>query len=140
MSNRYALDSYALLALLNNEAGADRVEALLRQAETEETQLFLSLINLGELAYIVERRWGAEKLRVILAYLEETAVQLASVDQPRVLAAAHIKARQKLSYADAFAAALAQELRATLLTGDPEFAATSRLIDIEWLAGAPSSG
>jgi len=136
LSNRYALDSYALLALLNDEAGADRVEALLRQAEADETQLFLSLINLGELAYIVERRWGPEKLRVILAYLEETAVHLASVDQARVLASAHIKAQKKLSYADAFAVALAQELQATLLTGDPEFEAVANVIDIEWLAKA----
>lgn len=134
MTSHYVLDSYALLALLNDEPGAARVEDLLRQAEAGETELALSVINLGELGYIIERRWGPEKLRAILAYIEETKIQLAAADQPRVLAAAHIKAQNPLAYADAFAAALTQELTATLLTGDPEFEAVSGQIAIEWLA------
>ena len=134
MTNHTVLDSYALLALLNNEPGAARVEDLLRQAEVDEVELSLSVINLGELAYIVERRWGPEKLRAILAYIEATKIQLVPADQPRVLAAAHIKAQKSLSYADTFAAALAQELKAVLLTGDPEFEAVSSQSAIEWLA------
>ena len=132
--SRYVLDSYALLALLNNEPGAARVEDLLRQAEVDEVELSLSVINLGELAYIIERRWGPEKLRAILAYIEATKIQLAAADQPRVLAAAHIKAQNPLAYADAFAVTLTQELNATLITGDPEFEAVSSQITIEWLA------
>lgn len=50
MNRHYALDSYDLLALLNDEPGADRVEALLRQAEAGAVQLAMSWINLGELA------------------------------------------------------------------------------------------
>ena len=134
MTSHYVLDSFALLALLNDEPGAARVEDLLRQAEAGEAELSLSVINLGELAYIIERRWGPEKLRAILAYIEETKIQLAAADKSRVLAAAHIKAQNALSYADAFAATLTQELNATLLTGDPEFEAVSSQITIEWLA------
>jgi len=132
--SRIVLDSYALLALLNDEPGAARVEDLLRRAEAGEVELSLSVINLGGLAYIVERRWGPEKLRAVLAYIEETKIQLVAVDQPRVLVAAHVKAQNPLSFADAFAVALAQELSATLLTGDPEFEAVSGQISIEWLA------
>lgn len=134
MISRIVLDSYALLALLNDEPGAARVEDLLRRAEAGEVELSLSVINLGGLAYIVERRWGPEKLRAVLAYIEETKIQLVAVDQPRVLVAAHVKAQNPLSFADAFAVALAQELSATLLTGDPEFEAVSGQISIEWLA------
>ncbi len=134
MTSRIVLDSYALLALLNDEPGAARVEDLLRQAKSGEVELSMSVINLGELAYIVERRWGPEKLRAVLAYIEETKIQIVTVDKPHVLAAAHIKAQNPLSYADAFAAALAQELNVTLLTGDPEFEAVSSQISIEWLA------
>lgn len=133
MTSHIVLDSYALLALLNDEPGAARVEDLLRLAEAGEVELSLSVINLGELAYIVERRWGPEKLRAVLAYVEETKIELVAADQPRVLAAAHIKAQNPLSYADAFAAALTQELDAALLTGDPEFEAISSQITIEWL-------
>lgn len=39
-------------------------------------------------------------------------------------------------YVDAFAAALAIELEATLLTGDLEFQALSSQVAIEWLANA----
>lgn len=94
----------------------------------------MSLINLGEVAYIVERRWGAEKLRTMLAFLEATALEIIGVDQERVFAAAHVKASYPLAYADAFAVALTRELDATLLTGDPEFKVLTDLIAIEWLA------
>jgi ribonuclease VapC len=133
LTSRIVLDSYALLALLNDEPGAARVEDLLRQAEAGEVDLSLSVINLGELAYIVERRWGPEKLRAVLAYIEETKIQLVAVDLPRALAAAHIKAQYPFAYADAFTAVLSQELEATLLTGDPEFETVQSLIAIEWL-------
>lgn len=130
------LDSFAILALLNNEPGAARVEDLLRQTR-EGSRVVMSLINLGEVAYIVERRWGAEKLRAMLAYLEAAALEVMAVDRDQVFAAAHIKARYPLAYADAFAVALTRELEATLLTGDPEFKGVSDFITVEWLSGDP---
>lgn len=48
-------------------------------------------------------------------------------------AATHLKARHPISYADAFAAALAQLESATLVTGDREFEAVQGVIRIEWL-------
>ena len=47
--------------------------------------------------------------------------------------AADFKARFKLSLADAFAAALAKEKRAELVTGDPEFTPLEKEIKINWL-------
>ena len=59
------------------------------------------------------------------------------MDSPweRVRAAAELKALGGLSYADCFAASLAQELDATLVTGDPEFAGLEKegLIRVLWL-------
>jgi len=134
LHNQYVLDSYAILALLNDESGAARIATLLQQAENDEVTLSMSLINLGELAYIVERRWGQEKLRTVLAYLEETALNIVPASKERVLAAATIKARYPMAYADAFAASLGRELSATLLTGDPEFQIISDQVAIEWLS------
>ena len=48
--------------------------------------------------------------------------------------AADFKARYKLSLADAFAAALAKERKAELITGDPEFKALEKEIKIGWLS------
>ncbi|WP_420628648.1 type II toxin-antitoxin system VapC family toxin [Candidatus Leptofilum sp.] len=133
MNNRYVLDSYALLALLNDEPGAARVETLLQDAKKDKAALTMSLINLGELAYIIERRWGQERLRTILAYMEEIPVEILPATRERVFAAAAIKAQYPIAYADAFAAGLTEELSATLLTGDPEFQKMSNHIKIEWL-------
>jgi predicted nucleic acid-binding protein len=48
------------------------------------------------------------------------------------LAAAY-KARHRLSLSDAFAAALAKEKKAELVTGDKEFKALEKEIRIHWL-------
>ena len=132
--NHYVLDSYAVLALLGNEPGASRVEKLMFLAQSGKIELWMSLINLGEVAYIIERRWGVEKLRAMLAYLEATALLLAEVNKDQVLAAAHIKATYTVGYADAFAIALAKQHTAVLVTGDPEYRQLEHQIDIEWLA------
>lgn len=132
--NHYVLDSYAVLALLGNELGASRVEKLMLQAQSGKIELWMSLINLGEVAYIIERRWGVEKLRAMLAYLEATALLLAEVNKDQVLAAAHFKATYTVAYADAFAIALAKQHTAVLVTGDPEYRQLEHQIDIEWLA------
>jgi ribonuclease VapC len=129
----YVLDSFAMLALMRLEPGADQVTALLREAEQETTRVFMSLISLGEMAYIVGRRWGAARLRDFLAYVNAVPIEIAPVNQDRVLAAAHVKARHSISYADAFAVALAQELGATVVTGDPEFRSVEALVCVQWL-------
>ena len=56
-----------------------------------------------------------------------------AVTEDRVFAAAHIKANYSVSYADAFAIALAQELNAAIVTGDPEFQAVEKIVRILWL-------
>jgi predicted nucleic acid-binding protein len=47
--------------------------------------------------------------------------------------AAIYKATHRVAYADAFAAALAKERRAELVTGDPEFKPLEKEIKIRWL-------
>lgn len=129
----YVLDSYAVLALLNAEPGGRFVRELFVQAAQGKIDLVMSLINLGEVVYLVERRHGLDQTRLVLAGLEATHLQYAAVDRSRVLAAAHLKAHHAISYADAFAAALAHELGATLVTGDPEFGRVADKVEIEWL-------
>jgi predicted nucleic acid-binding protein len=79
----------------------------------------MSWINLGEVAYIVERLTGADRARRIVQDLRRR-LTLDLPSELRVLEAARIKARHSTAYADAFAVATASAHRATLLTGDPE--------------------
>ncbi len=133
MSRVVVLDSFALLAFWHDEPGADEVERYLRLAEEGGISLVMSLINLGEVLYLVERRYGGEQARQTLAFIQESPIQVYDASWERVLAAGHIKARHPVSYADSFAAALADELNATLLTGDPEFRSLEAIISVEWL-------
>ena len=129
----FILDSFAVLAYLTDELAADRIETLIVQAREKTCRLLLSMINLGEILYITERRGGLEKAQDVLALLRQLPIEILPTDEQAVFSAAHIKANFPLSYADAFAVALAQSERGTILTGDPEFQAVESLVTIEWL-------
>ncbi len=131
--NEYVLDANALLAYFLAEQGAKRVGRYLQQASAGQTKLHMSLINYGECVYNIERRYGLTAVTRLQMFLENYPISYYEVDHPRVLSAAHFKARYPISYADAFAAALAQELDATLVTGDPEFRTVEHVISVAWL-------
>jgi predicted nucleic acid-binding protein len=133
VNETFVLDSFALLALLGREPGSQEVADLLRKAQEEKTHVLMTWVNAGEVAYIVERRWGAERLYAALAVMEATALEIVSVERELALMAAHIKAEHAIAYADAFAAALAQHCAATLVTGDPEFKLLEGILDVHWL-------
>jgi predicted nucleic acid-binding protein len=129
----YVLDSCGLLGYLQDEPSADRIEALLSEASQGRVHLHMSTINLGEIAYTVERRHGAEIRRKVMDRLATFPIQLQDATLDRVMAAAQLKARHVLSYADAFAAALAQELEAPVVTGDRVFERVESLLEVVWL-------
>lgn len=129
----FVLDSHALLAYFNNEPGGRRVEQILHDAQHGTCGVWLSLINLGEVLYITERERSLQQAHEVLAALQQLPIGIVEADLEAVLAAAHIKATYRLSYADAFAAAAAQKLNARILTGDPEFESLAELEQVEWL-------
>jgi predicted nucleic acid-binding protein len=130
----FVLDSFAVLALLGREPGSEEVADLLRRAQEEKARVLMTWVNAGEVAYILERRWGAERLYAVLAVMEATPLELVPVERDLALMAAHIKAEHAIAYADAFAAALAQHCSARLVTGDPEFRLLEGRLDIHWLS------
>jgi ribonuclease VapC len=133
VNETFVLDSFAVLALLGREPGSQEVADLLRKAQEEEARVLMTWVSAGEVAYIVERRWGLERLYAALAVMEATALKIVSVERELALMAAHIKAEHAIAYADAFAAALAQHCTAKLVTGDPEFKLLEGVLDIHWL-------
>lgn len=129
----FVLDSYALLAYLQDELAGTRIEKLLDNARKEKCRLFLSLINLGEILYIVERRGGIAKAQDALALIRQLPVEIPLVDEQTVFAAAHIKANHAISYADAFVVATAIQENAIIVTADPEFQSVEAIVQVEWL-------
>lgn len=130
---RYVLDSYAILAYLQEETGHEKVLAMLEEAREGQSKLLINVINLGEILYIVEREKGLPKAQETLACIDELPIEVVDVDRTLTLAAAHLKAQHSLAYADCFAAGLAQLKEAVLVSGNPELEQVESLVTIEWL-------
>ena len=129
----FVLDSYALLAYFADEKGRETVEKVLKNASNDDVALRMTVINLGEVIYIAERKRGLQAAQLTLSRIRELPIRSINIDEDLALAAAHIKAEHSIAYADCFAAALSIQHRSILLTGDPEFKKIKKDIEIHWL-------
>jgi predicted nucleic acid-binding protein len=130
------MDSWALIAFFEDEPAAEEVEKLLVKAEAGTHKLLLCAVNWGEIYYNTMRKVSqeaAEQKAKEIAGLTIEIVGVDAKDMELVRQAAIYKATRKLSYADAFAAALAKIRNAELVTGDPEFKVVEGEIRIGWL-------
>jgi predicted nucleic acid-binding protein len=134
-SANYVLDSYALLAYFEAEPGSDQVGKLLEAAKEGKCHLYLSVVNLGEVMYIVERERGLPRAQETLTRIDELPIEVVDADRSLTLAAAHLKTDSPIAYADCFAAALSLNLNAFLVTGDSEFhkIKSDSSVQIKWL-------
>lgn len=123
------LDAWAVLALLQGEGAAGTtVRRYLRRAGGGSIALHLCWINLGEVYYTLLPRLGEAQADEKLTWIKALPLTLVTVKEPLILEAARMKAQHRLSYADAFAVATARQLRAPVLTGDPEIIALPRSV------------
>ena len=129
------LDSYALLAYLNKEAGFEKVRNVLADAQKSNHPVLMNELNVGETYYILYRKRGQEQAEYFLdTVLAGLPIYMVSNDFNAVVSASKIKALHALSFADCFAVATAQRENAVILTGDPEFKNVEKLVKIDWLA------
>lgn len=126
------LDAYAILCWMQGESGAGHVEHILDSAGREEMQVFVSIVNLGEVYYRLAKSRHPEKALSFMTDVKRRVFPWKTVPatSARVWAAAKLKGRHPLSYADAFAVQLAQELSAELVTRDPEILAAQDEIGV----------
>jgi predicted nucleic acid-binding protein len=130
------LDSWAIIGWLQGEEPARaKVRELLEQAARGAAKVSISLINVGEVFYLIAKRHGAAPAERFLADLAMMPIQALLPDRKLILGAARLKSRHPISYADAFAAETAREQNAILVTGDPELWQLSKRepIDLLWL-------
>jgi len=129
VSGEFLLDTSALITLIEDEPGAERVKSLLLL----ETVL-LPCTALLETYYITLQEQGAdiaEERHALLKRLPATI--LWEIEEPALLAAARLKAAHRISFADAIVAGFASYHRATLVHKDPEFEALEGDIRLEAL-------
>jgi len=125
----YVLDTSAVFCLKDDEAGADKVEAILEAARLKRCKVFISFMTAMEYLYINFSRFGEEAGHK--AYLEMTLLplQIIESDEELRLIAAELKAGHDISLADAWIAATAKKLNAILVHKDPEFEPLKESID-----------
>lgn len=119
----FVLDACVLLRLAQDEPGAERVEAVLRDSLQDRCVLLIHIINLGEVIYIIAKRFGWEAASRKRFEIQRLPISVVPFSEELFWTAVELKSLHPLSYADSFAAATALRHEATLLTTDPEFAA-----------------
>jgi predicted nucleic acid-binding protein len=134
MKGRFVLDAWTVLALLQKEEPAAlRVKRLLEDAEESNIELFISIINLGEVIYRIGKIKGENEAQETLDEIRRLSLTVVPATEQAVFAAVGFKMRYAISYADAFAVATAEDLDAVLVTGDPELEQLGNRIRIERL-------
>jgi ribonuclease VapC len=131
--DRLLFDSFALLRFFQKEPGSQKVKALLQTGLAQGKSMLINAINVGEIIYITQRRFGEQKKLAVYIHIQQMGLTILPCPNDLIFQAAELKAVYPISYADAFALASAVEHDATLVTGDPEFKHVEQLVNIVWV-------
>lgn len=129
----YVLDSWAVLAYLEDEPSGEAVANLIVEAQETGQAIYLSVVNAGEVWYILARKVSESAADKAILEIQHLGIEIVDAVWPLARAAAAFKAKGKISYADCFAAALAADRRADLVTGDKEFKQVESQVKIHWV-------
>jgi predicted nucleic acid-binding protein len=111
----FVLDSSSVLRYIDNEAGADRVNEILKACVRHQARMCIPALQWGEIAGELRKRLGPDGGK-------------------RALHAAQLRMDRKIPYADAFALDLAMDSREHILvTADYDFKDVADLARIEFL-------
>ena len=125
----FVLDTSALMALIEQEQGAERVRDVL-----QKQSIILPWLSILEVVYISRRELGEEEALMRYALLKKlNAAIIWNADEALLLQAARIKSTCSLSLADSVIAAIAAQNHATLLHKDPEYEQLRGVVEMEVL-------
>jgi len=138
MTKPYVLDANATLDFVEAGPGSHRVRELLRESVQQDIPVLMSVVNWGEVFYVLWQKRGEEVARKAIHNLSRLSIQPVPVDLEQSLKAGEIKARYKMSYMDSLTAALAMLYQGVLVTGDRDFEKLGRQAKVLWIR-RPSS-
>lgn len=118
---RYVLDASAILRYLDDEPGAAEVAQLLKRARVGDDELLMSAANWGEVLFAVLKVHGVDAMNQAESRILSLPIQILVVDHIVAKTAAQVRFRHKMPYADSFAAAVALQNQATVVTADYDF-------------------
>ena len=127
------LDSYAIIAFLQRQPGYEEVTKLFEECTAKNRELFVCVVNWGEVIYHALRTGGEQKAQLAEEAMRAIPVTVVDANREITLQAARFKAFLKMSYADCFAAALAMKRKCELVTGDKEFKLVEKEVKVHWI-------
>jgi len=127
------LDSWAILAFLQDEPQAQKVEEILVKCNQDGIPLLMTTVNLGEVWYSVTRDHSGQVADEKVENIRSLGIEIIPADWTLAYQAAQYKAKGNIAYADCFAAALAALRNADLVTGDQDFKRFEGVIKIDWI-------
>ena len=83
MTESYVLDANALIDFVESGPGMRKVDQLLHAAALEQNEIFVSVMNLGEVFYWLWVKRSEERARQTLDGLSRLPIQIVPVDLPR---------------------------------------------------------
>jgi len=127
--DKFLLDTSAVFTLMEDEAGAERVQNIIRSRS-----VIIPFTVLLETHYVTFREQGQDVADLRYAMLKQLPADFIwEIDEPTLLCASEFKAMHDVSFADALIAAFAKRHNAVLIHKDPEFDALSEMIRQEHL-------
>ena len=129
----YVLDTWAVIAYLEDEPAAQQIADLIATAHEESIPVYMTVVNVGEVWYTIAREVSEDDANKSVKELRDLRIQFVDADWDLTQEAARFKSQNKISYADCYAAALAKSKKADLVTGDGEFKAVEKAINIQWV-------
>jgi len=129
----YVFDASALFNFLQNKPSAPKVNEILKDGIRGHARILISAVNYGEVYGRVLRDEGPDKALACMHALSPLSIEVLDATPQRAFQAAELKAKYKLYYVDGFAAALAVEHKATLVTSDSDFRKLGRSVSVLWL-------
>jgi predicted nucleic acid-binding protein len=132
MAASKVVDSWAMVAWIQREPAAPLVRQFLLDADSGALELLMSWLNVAETFYILAKRNSPAVADEFLVRLPSLPIRFVLPDEDGIMAAARIKAAHPVAFGDAFAIALAQAERASIITGDDEIRQCA-LVPVDWI-------
>jgi len=117
----YTFDTKALMAFFNSEAGAEKVESLLKEVESDRREGFVSTVSLTEIYYLYFRRFGAKAAEERTEQVKYSNLKTIAIDAEIAINAGKYKAEKGIPIADALIAATALATKSKIITADEHF-------------------
>ncbi|GBU22179.1 hypothetical protein R80B4_02084 [Fibrobacteres bacterium R8-0-B4] len=134
MSDKFVIDSCAMIAFLYGERGKDAVKAVL----TGENEVYMHSVNVLEVYYDSIKRVGSGEAGLFLRWIfDESPIEvLYDTGEDIIIEAGYFKSKYKISLGDSFVLATSQLRKARIVSSDHhefDIIEKSEEVDFLWI-------